>query len=706
MRIKWLAGILIVVTTGSQLVSANQIQNGSFETGTSGWTVAPSEVTVSSAAVSDGIYALRLQTTDGAIAATTQAIPVQTNTDYVLTYDIHYSSGSTGDVTARLTFNGLTLKVVTTNSTDGWKRKQTWFNSGTATQVQLELYATNNFNGLVYLDSFSLVTMAPPYAYETLKIDSYTLWAAYNAVGDHPDQDQDNDGFNNLYEYAFAGNPTNALNQGEAPTFVREGNEFVYRRLQRNNDTNITYRLEVCTNLLSGVWTDGGLVAVTNGAVGDFNNVVSVVPTNDLSLYIRIKSTRPAEIVNDGYFELIATAISDHRSIIQNTLNKLHKGATLKLVGNFFIGDTLYLPSDFRWILEGSLSLGNGVVNNLDNVGWVGVVRGVTVDARRRTGISEKPGGARNIEMSGGTYNGNSISNSSSLRFINFVAVTNSYFHDMLITNVSDDNFTLGHVSRSNLCRNLIGSFSIAGNALTDKGDHNKWFDCIAEDCGSDGWTPKCRYSEFYRCIARRNDGPGFGMYGRIDGSGNPVDLGEAIDGNKFYDCEAYKNGREGFSFDISSTCGEGGTVRSNYVQGIAYSNRMQGLFFRNKQTNSVIENNEINIVAWGNLGQTRDGSPSLYSGGLGTEGSSGSPVRGVTGSVVCFDNLYWDVNTDKATGCNITAYRPAGENAPVLKQGTASSSNTITVIAFDGSVPSVPSDPWCVQKYRDLFSP
>jgi hypothetical protein len=171
--------------------------------------------------------------------------------------------------------------------------------------------------------------------------------------------------------------------------------------------------------------------------------------------------------------------------------------------------------------------------------------------------------------------------------------------------------------------------------------------------------------------------------------------LGETIEGNKFYDCEAYDNDREGFSFDISSTSGEGGNVRNNYVEAIAFNNRMQGVFFRNKQPNSIIENNEVNIVAWGNLGQRTDGSPSSFAGGLSAEAEPGSPVRGITGSVICYDNNGWDVNTYEATDCSIVIYQPTGANAPALKNW--SSSNTITVIGFDCSDQL---NQWCQQKY------
>ena len=389
--------------------------------------------------------------------------------------------------------------------------------------------------------------------------------------------------------------------------------------------------------------------------------------------------------------------------MIQATLDTLEAGDSLLLKGHFVIGRTIYLPSDFVWILDGSLTLGDNA--DTDDIGYVDPSR--NIDATRNTGISEKPGGAANIEMSGGTYYGNSAKNSTkSIRFINFVYVTNSRFHDMHITDASDDCFTLGPGSNGNECRNLIGSFAgvslnMSGNGLTDKGDHNKWYDCIAEDCWSDGWTPKCRYSEFHRCIARRNEGPGFGMFCRIDGSGNPDDLGEAIENNKFYDCESYENNASGFSFNISSTSGEGGSIRNNYIQARCYDNTESGVRFRNKQLNSIIENNEINIICYGNRGLSKSGNPSSLAGGLGTEGKSSTPVRGITGSVICFDNSPVDVNTNQATDCKIVIYSPNDQNPAVLKKGHAS--NYLKVVSFECGDPL---EKWCQYKYCGTQTP
>ncbi len=383
--------------------------------------------------------------------------------------------------------------------------------------------------------------------------------------------------------------------------------------------------------------------------------------------------------------DIVPSGTTDDANLIQTSLDSLQNGDTLRLNGDFVIAGTIYLPSNFTWILYGSLTLSGNA--ELNEAGWVDP----PVDATRRTGITEKNGGAINIDMSGGTYYGNAANYNKSMRFLNFVSVTSSRFHDMHITDATDDNFTLGPGSNNNECRNLIGSFA-GGNALTDKGDHNKWYDCIAEDCGSDGWTPKCRNSEFYRCIGRRNLGPGFGMFARLDGSGNPVDLGEIITGNKFYACEAYDNQRGGFSFNIASTSGQGSIVRDNYIQAVCYNNRMQGVTFRNKQPDGIIENNEVDILVFGNKGLNSNGNVSASAGGLGIDGS---PVTGITGNIVAYDNGGWDVNIRSATNCSLTVYNPDDRSPAILDRGD--NTNTINEVSFSCSQ-TLPE--WCMQEY------
>ncbi|MBM4104243.1 MAG: hypothetical protein FJ263_09405 [Planctomycetes bacterium] len=394
---------------------------------------------------------------------------------------------------------------------------------------------------------------------------------------------------------------------------------------------------------------------------------------------------------------IVPTGTGDDATLIQTTLNGLGNGDILRLNGNFVIGRTIYLPSNFTWILTGSLTLKNNAV--LDRVGYVDPSKGI--DARRYTGISEKSGGAANIDMSGGTYYGNCAHNSSSLRFLNFASVTNSYFHDMVITDVSDDNFTLGPGCNNNECRNLIGSFSASGNALTDKGDHNTWYDCIAADCGSDGWTPKCQYSIFIRCIASNNKGPGFGMYAREEGYAG--DVGALIIGNQFIDCVSYgSKDSDGFSFNISSNC-PGAVIRGNFTQAVCYDNQGSGVKFRNKDDaeQGVVEDNVVDVVCYGNRGLSSSGSQNSWAGGLGMENDNSAlhnTIDNIAGSVVCYDNRI-DVNTKGGQNCIITAYHPEGENAPILADNS-SYNNTVTVIDFNCSDSLYQ---WCEQEYCGL---
>lgn len=397
---------------------------------------------------------------------------------------------------------------------------------------------------------------------------------------------------------------------------------------------------------------------------------------------------------------IVPTGTSDDAPHIQAALDGLQHGDTLRLNGDFILKHTIYLPSHFTWILDGSVTLAGDA--DLDQAGY----NIPPIDARRRTGITEKEGGATNIHMSGGTYYGNSASYTKSMRYLNFGSVTHSRFSDMLITEVTDDNFTLGPGCNNNECRNLIGSHSKSGNALTDKGEYNTWYDCMASDCGSDGWTPKCRYSTFIRCIAANNAGPGFGMYAREEGYANNRDVGAHIIGNKFFDCVSYGSLHSaGFSFNISSNCPEA-IIRDNYIQALCYDNQSSGVVFRNKDDAElgIIKDNEVDILCYGNKGLRKSGETSSWAGGLGMENDNSTThnlIENIYGSVVCYDNRI-DVNTRGGTSCDIRVYHPVRESDPVLDD-KLSGNNALTVIDFTCSDSL---ENWCQEKYCALLPP
>jgi hypothetical protein len=123
----------------------------------------------------------------------------------------------------------------------------------------------------------------------------YDVWAAAQSeVIGAPDVDHDNDGRNNLYEYALNGNPTDDQDNGTDPILVNTGTGFEYLHLQRNDDSNLDYTVETRTNLLSGVWTTAGYsVLGTNTYNAKYDEIRHGVATTNTQSYFRLKITNP-----------------------------------------------------------------------------------------------------------------------------------------------------------------------------------------------------------------------------------------------------------------------------------------------------------------------------------------------------------------------------------------------------------------------------
>ena len=373
----------------------------------------------------------------------------------------------------------------------------------------------------------------------------------------------------------------------------------------------------------------------------------------------------------------------DHAQQIQNSLNSLATNGSLLLLGDFTITRTIYLPSDFTWRLEGSLSLGNSAT--LDTIDW------------RPAAITEKPGGVSNIHMSGGLYKGNRQQNPGGVRFLNFVQVQYSSFRDMIIESASDDNFSLGRSAQYNEVHDLVSRYA-GGNGLSDKGFRNKWYDSVAEYGDSDGWTPKSRQSEYHRCVARENNGPGFGLYARQDLP--DTNLGATLNGNMFYGIEAYCNARSGVSFSIADNCGPGAEIMDNHVQGIFYKNGRGGVEIRNRLADGKIVNNSMDVIAVNNYGWS---STTLLAGisvsisGFAVPGGY-SIVDKVTGFFLGHGNNLsnsTDVSIQEATNSALTVYQT---QPPPIVVGNANWQSSIVC-------PAQESDEWRVKAYCQTMS-
>lgn len=157
-----------------------------------------------------------------------------------------------------------------------------WLNS----QIRFQPTAAN---GGGYIDSWK-VEILPEVA------DSgYEGWAAgWGVYIGTETNDYDDDGLNNLWEYALGGDPTLNTDRGVSPVCgilnVGGVETFNYVYPQRSAaDSGLTYSLEVTTDLVSGTWTNAGYsVQGTNVTGGTLDYVTNVTDTVDDQKFIRL----------------------------------------------------------------------------------------------------------------------------------------------------------------------------------------------------------------------------------------------------------------------------------------------------------------------------------------------------------------------------------------------------------------------------------
>jgi hypothetical protein len=127
---------------------------------------------------------------------------------------------------------------------------------------------------------------------------TYADWVAlYPSMGantnltDHADAD----GYNNLYEFAMGGDPTDANDIGYVPvsSVVEDGGtnylDYVYHKRKDASLQGLTYYLELTGNLVFPAWTNAGYEVIGNATVGDYRAVTNRIPTTNATQFIELQ---------------------------------------------------------------------------------------------------------------------------------------------------------------------------------------------------------------------------------------------------------------------------------------------------------------------------------------------------------------------------------------------------------------------------------
>lgn len=110
-------------------------------------------------------------------------------------------------------------------------------------------------------------------------------------LGD-PNSDYDQDGISNLMEYALGMNPTLKDMSPTGLSSAVEGGNFVFRFPIRNQPGDVVYRA-VTSSTLQSPWTESGVDWSEIRTGGDFNEVISSIPTTHPRGFMRLEVSKP-----------------------------------------------------------------------------------------------------------------------------------------------------------------------------------------------------------------------------------------------------------------------------------------------------------------------------------------------------------------------------------------------------------------------------
>jgi hypothetical protein len=188
------------------------------------------------------------------------------------------------------------FSIVLNTQASAWTAE--WFINGSS--VRSETLASNpaiNYVGLGRsagvsgtIENLSLSVIPGPGSGFDVWADNY---GGIAVIGPETN-DYDGDLYDNLYEYALNGDPTDPSIRGTQPAFTYAGGGFDYVYVRRSDDLNLSYIVQTCPNLIAGAWTNTGYtVTGTNITGGTYDEVTNSVPTIEPQTYIRLQITTP-----------------------------------------------------------------------------------------------------------------------------------------------------------------------------------------------------------------------------------------------------------------------------------------------------------------------------------------------------------------------------------------------------------------------------
>ncbi|MEM9259595.1 MAG: hypothetical protein AAGA62_08105, partial [Bacteroidota bacterium] len=122
------------------------------------------------------------------------------------------------------------------------------------------------------------------------QLSALLQWLADNGLTEI-NGDPDGDKIPNLVEFLLGSNPTDYTDKTNMPSYGASSGQLEFRHpVRKDANSGVTYVVETTTDLSSGIWTNSGVVTVTEPLDSTFDTATSVVSTTGKSqVFMRLR---------------------------------------------------------------------------------------------------------------------------------------------------------------------------------------------------------------------------------------------------------------------------------------------------------------------------------------------------------------------------------------------------------------------------------